>query len=112
MFQGFLGSVTFTGATGVITNNTGMVTPTAGGPPATSVLRNGAGDYSVTLARPVDQTEAHVHVSAEGAAPFGHGVDWVSDTVIRVRIFNMANPPAAADPTSVKVSIEKTRFRG
>lgn len=72
------GSVTFTGATGGVTNNTtGLVL---------SVVREGAGVYLHTLARPLDQTERHVDVSLEHAGVRGgFSIENISDTQFRVR---------------------------
>lgn len=83
----------------------GQITVTAG-TPAFAVQRgfldaitdNGVGDYSVTMtnAQAVN-TAGIVLATVSGATPGTATVEAVSATVLRVRCFNLANPPAAAD---------------
>lgn len=93
------GSVTITGATGVITNSTGLFS---------QCLRNGAGDFTFTH-RAVDQTEIHwVPTQEHAALRGGVAVEILSDTQTRVRCADAAG--AAADPTSLKLTGLRTRF--
>ena len=75
------------------------------------VTRNGAGDYTFTLNRALVSSEVDVRVTQEHAAVRGGtAVDFVDSTHVRVRCVDAANPNAAADPTTLKVTFYKLRY--
>lgn len=92
-----IGWVRFTGATGAVLNSRGC-----------TVVRNGAGDYQITLEEGgVDSTEASWAACAEVAA-----VEWAivhtSDTSKQLLALN--NAGAATDPTTVVFKIYQNAF--
>lgn len=66
----------FVGSTGAITASNGGVL---------AVVRNGVGDYTVTLARPVAPGEVDVSITALDTTPRTHSIEHVSPTQLRVR---------------------------
>lgn len=73
--------------------------------PATGV-RNGAGDVSWTLAQAADALEHSIKVQVRGTTALMAVAEWVSDTVIRTRVFLHDN---TATDAPIDVQIHKVR---
>lgn len=91
--------IRFTAATAAILDRSGAVT---------GIVRNAAGDYTLTLSQGIDASERDVRVTQlHNAVRGGVSVEETSDTVLRVRCADAAG--ALADPTEVRIAVYRTQ---